>query len=274
MVGACHDQKLPLRTKIELVWGHDLSTDAPLILLFDQPLADLRQQLQLLVDNSSDLAIEKSSDQSFLSAKVQQGSVGFDVIWSEAQPVLSGYRSVFFGTVVPEKSVLLSVNLTQDLAGGERVAPIAKALLAFGARIARQLSAKAVIWTPAKIISDPKFFAENVENYVKGEIFPVLVTVDFDYEDDERILRSSGLAWFSGQEIQLSGGGLQGQELVRRAVRLVHDIGTNGAVVSQQRVTDLDADKVIEITFQSESNVLRCKIFSKTDETVRVTSVH
>ena len=209
---------MQLRTNTELVWELDLSSEAPLVLMFDQPLADVRRQLQLLVNSSSDLTIEMSSDQSFLSAKVQQGSVGFDVIWSEAQPVLSGYRSVFFGTPVLGKSVLLSVNLTGDLAGGERVAPIAKALLSFGAMIARQLSAKAVMWTPAKIISDPAFFAENVENYAKGEVFPVLVTVDFDYEDEERTLRSSGLTWFSGQEIVLDGGDLRGQDLVRRVM--------------------------------------------------------
>lgn len=265
---------MQLRTNKELMREHDLASEAPLILVFDQPLADLRQQLQLLVNGSSDLAVEILSDQSLLSAKVQQGSVGFDVIWSEAQPVLSGYRSVFFGTLVPGKSVLLSVNLTEDLSGGERVAPIAKALLVFGARIARHLSAQAVMWAPAKIISDPTFFSENVENYAKGEVFPVLVTVDFDYEDEEYTLRSSGLAWFSGQEIQLSGGGLHGQDLVRRGVRLVHDIGTNGAVVADQLVPDLDADKLIEMTLQPESNVLRCQIRSKTDETVRVTSVH
>jgi hypothetical protein len=251
-----------------------LASEAPLVLLFDQPLADLRQQLQLLVASSDDLAVEMSSDQSFLSAKVQQGGVGFDVIWSEAQPVLSGYRSVFFSTVVPRKSVLLSVNLTEDLAGGARVAPIAKALLTFGAMIARQLSAKAVMWTPAKIISDPIFFAENVENYAKGEIFPVLVTVDFDYEDDERKLVSTGLEWFAGQEIELGGSGLHGQDLVRRAVRIVHDIGTNGAIASHQRVPDLDPDNVIEMTIQTGSNVLRCEILSKTDEIIRVTSVH
>jgi hypothetical protein len=270
----CHNKKLSLRTKLELMQDYDLSTEAPLVLLFDQPLADLRHQLQLLVDDSSDLAIEMSSDQSFLSATVQQGSVGFDVIWSEAQPVLSGYRSVFLGTFAPEKSVLLSVNLTQDLAGGESVAPIVKALLVFGARVARQLSAQAVMWTPAKIISAPAFFAENVGNYAKGEIFPVLVTVDFDYADEERTLRTSGLAWFSGQEIELSGGGLHGQDLVRRAVRLVHDIGTNGAVVAHQQVPDLDADKVIDMVLQPDSNVLRCEISSKTDDAVRVSSVH
>ena len=254
--------------------GYDLASAAPLVILFDQPLADLQQQLQSLVAGSDDLAIEMSSDHSFLSAKVQQGGVGFDVIWSEARPVLTGYRSVFFGTVASENSVLLSVNLTEDLNGGERVAPIAKAMLMFGARIARRLSAQAVIWTPAKIISDAKFFAENVENYANGEIFPVLVTVDFDYEDEERTLRSSGLAWFSGQEIELTGGGFYGQDLVRRAVRLVHDIGTNGAVVADQLVPDLDADQVIEMTLQPQSNVLRCEIRSKTDDTARVAPVH
>ena len=243
--------------------GYDLASAAPLVILFDQPLADLQQQLQSLVADSDDLAIETCLDQSFLSVKVQQGGVGFDVIWSEARPVLTGYRSVFFGTVASENSVLLSVNLTEDLNGGERVAPIAKAMLMFGARIARRLSAQAVIWTPAKIISDPKFFAENVENYANGEIFPVLVTVDFDYEDEERTLRSSGLAWFSGQEIELTGGGLQGQELVRRAIRLVHDIATNGPVMMTQRAPDLDDEKSIDLVVCKSDELLRCLVSSK-----------
>lgn len=251
-----------------------MASSAPLVILFDQPLAETKQKLQLLVDGNADLMIEMSSDRSSLGAKLQQGSVGFDIIWSEEQPVLTGFRSVFFGTPTPGKSTLLSINLNEDLAGGERVAPIAKALLVFGARIARQLSAKAVMWTPAKIISDAAFFAENVENYAKGEIFPVLVTVDFDYEDEERTLCSSGLAWFSGQEIQLSGGGLHGQDLVRRAVRLVHDIGTNGAMVTHQLAPDLDADNLIELIPTTEGNVLLCKIHSKTDKTIQATSVH
>lgn len=256
------------------MWEHDLASLAPLVLLFDQPLAEMKQKLRLLVDASSDLAIEMASDQSSLSAKVQQGSVGFDIAWSHEQPVLSGYRSVFFGTLTPGKSTLLSVKLNEDLAGGDRVVPITKALLVFGARIARRLAAKAVMWTPAKIISDPAFFAENVENYAKGEIFPVLVTVDFDYQDEESTLISTGLEWFAGQEIELGGAGLRGQDLVRRAVRLVHDISTNGAVVTQQLVPDLDADKLIELTPEPEINVLRCEILSKTDKTIQVTSVH
>lgn len=266
---ACHSQKVQLRTNIELIWEYYLASQSPLVLLFDQSVAEMKQRLQLLADDSSDLQIEMSSDQSFSSARLQQGSVGFDIVWTQERPVLSGYRSVFLGILVPRKLTLLSISLTEDLAGGERVTPIAKALLVFGARIARQLSARAVMWTPAKIISDPVFFAENVENYAKGEIFPVLVTVDFDYEDNERKLRSAGLAWFSGQEIELSGGGLHGQDLVRRAVRLVHDIGTNGAVVAYQLVPDIDAEKVIELAPTPESNVLRCQICYKTDDTIQ-----
>ena len=256
------------------MWEHDLASLAPLVFLFDQPLSVMKQKLRLLIDDSADLAIEMASDQSSSSAKVQQGSVGFDIAWSEEHPVLSGYRSVFFGTLAPGKLTLLSVNLGEDLAGGGRVAPIAKVLLVFGARIARQLSAQAVMWTPAKIISDPAFFAENVENYAKGEIFPVLVTVDFDYEDEERKLLSTGLEWFAGQEIELSGSGLQGQDLVRRAVRLVHDIGTNGAVITHQYIPDLDADKLIGMTLKPESNLLCCEILSKTDEPIQAASVH
>ncbi len=224
-----------------------MTSVAPLVILFNQPLSELKRKFQSLVDNSTDLAVETSADQSYSAIKVQQGGVGFDVDWTEAPPVLSGYRPVFLGPSMPVTLTALSVNLNADLKGGERVAPIAKAMLAFGARLVRQLSSVAVMWTPAKIVSDPNFFAENVENYAKGEVFPVLVTVDFDYEDDERTLRSIGLSWFSGQEFELRGGDLHGQDLVRRAVRLVHDIATNGAVAVRQHVPDLDLEKVIEI---------------------------
>jgi hypothetical protein len=256
------------------MWECELVSSAPLVLLFDQPLGEMKQRLQRLADDSSALSIEMSTDQSFPSAKVQQGSIGFDIMWSEEEPVVSGYRSVFFGRLAPGKLTLLSISLSEDLAGGERVAPIAKALLMFGAMIARQLSAQAVVWKPGKIISDPAFFAENVESYANGQVFPVLVTVDFDYEDDERVLRSSGLEWFSGQEIELSGCGLRGQDLVRRAVRLVHDIGTNGMVVLQQKVPDIDVDKHIELMPSADGDLLRCEIHCKTDETIRTNAVH
>lgn len=253
---------------------YELVSSAPLIVMFDQPLSEMKLRFQSLVDASDDLLIEGSTDQSFSSEKIHHGSIGFDIIWSEEEPVLSGYRSVFFNASVSGKSTLLSVSLGENLAGGQLVAPIAKALLVFGARIASQLSAGAVMWTPAKIISNSAFFIENVENYAKGEVFPVLVTVDFDYEENERKLRSSGLAWFAGQEIELSGCDLHGQDLVRRAVRLVHDIATNGAIVLAQQVPDLDADKLIELTPVPDSQILRSEIYAKSDETIRATSVH
>lgn len=234
----------------------------------------MKQRLQSLAQNSSELLIEASPGQSVSSARIHQGSVGFDIIWSEETPALAGYRSVFFDPMVSGKLSHLSINLTENLAGGERVAPVATALLAFGASIASRLSAYAVMWTPGKIVSDPAFFAQSVESYAKGEVFPVLVTVDFDYNDDERALRSSGLMWFSGQEIEVSGCGLQGQDLVRRAVRLVHDIATNGAVVVQQQVPDLDPDKRIALIPNPDGDILHCEIYSKVEKTTGVTSLH
>ena len=102
----------------------------------------------------------------------------------------------------------------------------------------------------------------------------MLVTVDFEYKDEERTLLSSGLAWFSGQEIELNGGGLKGQDLVRRAVRLVHDIATNGAVNAHRLVPDLDSNRLIELTPMAEGDVLRCEICFKADTSSPATSVH
>jgi hypothetical protein len=251
-----------------------LTSVAPLVILFNQPLSELKRQFQSLVESSVDLLIEASVDQTNSSLKVQEGSLGFDVDWSDEPPSLSGYRPVFLAPSAPKALSALSIKLNADIAGGERVAPIARAMLAFGARIVRQLSAAAVIWTPAKIVSDPVFFAENVENYANGEVFPVLVTVDFDYADDEYTLHSTGLSWFSGQEIELRGGNLHGQELVRRAVRLVHDIGTNGAVTGAQQVADLDPDKIIDMQPQQQGDVLICEIHSKSDAIVQASTVH
>jgi len=161
------------------------------------------------------------------------------------------------------------------LAGGERVAPIAQAFLAFGAKLAGDLSADAVVWNPARLVSEPGFFVETVNDYVGGGAFPVLATVDFEYHENEYRLQSQGLAWFSGQEIALAGAGAQGQELARRAVRLIHDIAVNGPIIMHQYVADLDTDLQIELAPTGEANsILNCHIRSKSDAKGKALTLH
>jgi hypothetical protein len=50
------------------------------------------------------------------------------------------------------------------------------------------------------------------------------------------------------------------QELIRRAIRLAHDLAINGAVEDAQEVADIDPDHVIEL--RPSDTLLKCRIKS------------
>lgn len=235
---------------------------APIQLLFDQPLAQVLEDFAQFVGKNSDYWLDEEHQQNGALTRIQHGCLGFEIGWSEGPAEISGFRTVFTQAHLPSQCTILSVALGANLNGGQRSPPIASALLAFGAKLAGDLHSVAVKWNPGKLLSDPVFFIECVEGYVGGGAFPVLVTVDFDFQDEESRLQSTGLEWFSGQEITLSGGQLRGQDLVRRAVRLVHDIATNGPVFQQQYVPDLDPENRLELIPPTDDIVLLCRITS------------
>lgn len=247
----------------------------PLQILFKKPLALIKQQLQSTADFADDAIIMGSVDSALNAQVVQHGSLAYTIEWSQILPALAGYRAVFFDPALSQMTSMLSLSLSQHLAGGERLAPIAQSFLAFGARLAKTLSADAVVWNPAQLVVDPTFFIETVESYADGGAFPVLAAVDFDYQNDEMLLQTSGLSWFSGQEIALQGKGMRGVELARRAVRLIHDIAVNGPVAAHQYVADLDSDFQIELSPPiNEDGVLMCQVRSKTDAKGKALTLH
>lgn len=248
---------------------------APLQLLFRRPLSAVSELLQSMASNNLAMSPDFGRDRSVNSNVMQYGSLGFDVALTETVPSFSGFKAVFFDPQLSEMQCLLSVSLGSHLEGGERTAPVAQAFLAFGAMLAANLSADAVVWNPARLISEPAFYIDAVERYAAGGVFPVLVYVDLDYQNDETLLLSRGLSWFSGQEIALEGNGLRGQELTRRAVRLIHDMAVNGPVAAQQNVPDMDAACLIELNpAKGPDNVLRCHIRSRSDAKGKALTLH
>ncbi len=252
-----------------------MTTQPPLQLLFDQPMAVVKANMQLLVAADYGLAMDFNRDPSGDRKTLQHGSLGYEIGWSEILPDFCGYRTVFFEPQFTNMQTILSLSLGPHLEGGARVAPIAKALLALGAELAITLNADAVVWNPGKLVSEPAFFVESVQSYANGGAFPVLVAVDFEYSNDEHCLHTTGLSWFSGQEITVSGGGLRGQDLTRRGVRLIHDIALNGPIVVRQQVPDLDSKFRIDLVPSNDAdNVLRCLICARTDATDGALSLH
>ncbi len=264
-----------LGTKLELKEDNPLPPVAPLQILFRRPLALVKEQLQSMAEFAQETMFNPGAGSLHDGKAMQQGCLGYGFEWSENVPDFSGYRSIFFDPQFSKIQTILSLSLGAHLAGGERVAPIAQAFLAFGAKLAGDLSADAVVWNPARLVSEPGFFVETVNDYVGGGAFPVLATVDFEYHENEYRLQSQGLAWFSGQEIALAGAGAHGQELAQRAVRLIHDIAVNGPIITHQYVADLDTDQQIELAPTAEANSnLNCLIRSKSDAKGKALTLH
>lgn len=243
-----------------------MATHPPLQILFRQSLAAVKQQLQTIGALDGDIVADVSRNPSGQRRALQLGSLGFEMECSDVLPSYSGYRTVFFDPELSRMQTILSLSFGSNLAGGERAVLVAQSLLILGAKLGKLLSADAIVWNPGRLISEPNFFIETVSSYADGGAFPVLVTVDLEYQNDERALRSTGLFWFSGQEIELGGCGLHGQELTRRAVRLIHDIAVNGPVNDRQTVADIESNLEIELIPPTGAGImLQCHIHLKSD---------
>lgn len=251
-----------------------MAPSAPLQLLFNQTLAELRKNLFLLIEADQNLSIDPVVNQSGNISILYQGILSFELAVQSFSHSLSGFRTLFIDRHLPKNQTAIAIDFGPHLAGGNHVPPLARALLTLGATLATQLSAHAVIWYPAKIISDVSLFADSVDGYANGGIFPVMATVDFEYSDQERAINSMGLSWFSGQEIAIGGCDIGGQDLVRRAIRIIHDVAVNGAIILQQDVPDLASDNLITLTPNKETNILLCEIWSKMDAKARAPSLH
>jgi hypothetical protein len=232
----------------------------PLQLLFDIPLDEARLLLRDLITAAPDLVLADNADAGAQSMTVLKGGLGLSMTWSAGPLCLRGFRALFLAGEPERTLAVLAIGLDRHVDGGARVPVLAKELLALGARIADQLPVTAVAWLPARLVSAPAFFVENVLAYEQGGIFPVLPTIDLECAEQDVRVCSHGLSWFSGQEIEIAGDNLAHGDLMRRAVRLAHDIATNGPVGAAQQVPDIDGDKLISLVPDVEGAKLVCTV--------------
>ena len=174
------------------------------------------------------------------------------------------YRRIFCDAVLENAGSALAISLGENVAGGQRIAPIALGLMTFSGRLAGALDALAVAWTPSRLLSGKEYFIDTVGTYASGGAFPVLPTIDLLFSDVG--VETSGLDWFSGQELCLTGEVVPRSDLTRRAVRIIHDIATNGALLSSQHVPDIDDDKHIYLNLSPDGQRVLAKITSKMEQ--------
>lgn len=128
------------------------------------------------------------------------------------------------------------------IAHGAHALPVVRAMLRLGAALVRELgTVQAVSWPPAGSSIAPEFFSSSVEAWLKGGPFPALGLVGIVFDDEGR-LRSDGLSFFTGAELELSEELSQDRLAATRLfVRLVHELVGSDVPEEAVQVTTEDA---------------------------------
>jgi hypothetical protein len=233
---------------------------APLILVFDQPAIELGIELATFVRRDTGVSYYDEMASPEDHSRLLYKGVELRVLHCDLPEDLASYRHIFFNSNLSTAIAGICIEFGGNVTGGARIAPLAQILMQFSAILGSTLGAIGVAWTPARLLSEPSYFANAVKSYVDGGAFPVLGTVDLRLANDT--LTTSGLYWFSGQEIEIDGNGLSESEMVRRAVRIVHDIAVNGPVLVSQTVPDLDKSQVAFLSPENDGKIVSVKIQS------------
>lgn len=219
-----------------------MTPNRPLLLLLNCDVATAMRQVSECIADDLLIHIYSDSPANGPIWRVIYKAVTFGFEVGKVTTDICEYERVFCLGEPSSAASMLSIGLDANLAGGEKTAPIAAALLEIGAYLVRYLTPSVIAWSPGKIATDPTYFSDVVTDYVNGGAFPALAVVRFVFSPDDAAVRTEGLVWFSGQELELTGNGLTKADLARRAVRLIHDIAVNGPISGAEVVPDVTTD--------------------------------
>lgn len=123
--------------------------------------------------------------------------------------------------------------------GGNRVSAC-RELFKLAVLLIDLTGADQLYWSPAGLWSSAAAFREAVAEMLASGMPPVLHLVAFAPSGCNGALRSQGLAFFAGQEMEVRcDGGLAPREVLRRLARLAIDIMVNGAILAPRDFSGL-----------------------------------
>lgn len=237
---------------------------APLTLLMHDAAADVSALLHSLFETDAELSVAHNGLKFGSATNIVYQGVSFVVSVGRNNQDLSKLKSVFCN---PEPLLILSginVGLGEHVAGGERVPAIMQALLRLAQKLGSALNAQGLVWHPANIVSGFSYFSEVTSDYLAGGAFPVLALVNFK-ADSDGVISSTGLAFFSGQELQVATAAMDQTEMMRRVVRVVHDIAVNGPVTDAVKLDGIEKDEILELQPRNDGGLLQVTVSCVSD---------
>lgn len=131
------------------------------------------------------------------------------------------------------------------IAAGGALLPVVRTLLGLAAGLALELPITAVCWNPAKVWMDPKYFGRIVINWLSGGPFPALGLTGLRSRADGGV-ESSGLAYFTGQEIHVPARvGEPGSEATKLAGRVIDHLVRCGPLDQPERFAGPDGEALV-----------------------------
>jgi hypothetical protein len=118
------------------------------------------------------------------------------------------------------------------IAAGGAMMPVVRVLIGLAANLALQLPLTAICWNPAQSWMEPRYFGRMAVSWLSRGAFPVLGLTGVQRRSDGAF-ESTGLAYFTGQEVRLNGrGGEPDSEAVKLAGRIVDHLVRHGPLES------------------------------------------
>lgn len=234
---------------------------APLTLLFGGPTAEVNRAIRSLMETDAGLMAVNADLKHSVNSEIIYRGVSFIVSVKKPVNDWNQFKNIFCNVDAASIGCGVSISLGTHVAGGERVPAIIQALLEVARRLGSSLGAQAVIWHPAGVVSGFAYFSEAVGDYSAGGAIPVLALVNFKAGSDE-VINSTGLSYLSGQELRVARSTMDNSDMMRRVVRVVHDVAVNGQISETVKLDGIEPEEIVELQPLPEYGLLQMKVYS------------
>ncbi len=241
-----------------------MQSDLPLLIMADIPPTFRLADLSVSGKMSEGISLTPSQYQSRDRLEVMTGGMGFELIHYSAEEIsqnlsIADLEHIF--CEAPEKRLAgIGIKPGKDIGAARHSDTVNRALLKLARYVGQSVNARTIVWRPAGLHVGFDYFVGSTDHYISGGPFPVLSQIAIS-ETAKGEFETSGLSYFSGQEIRItSPDGYEPNEVVKRLVRIAHDIATNGKIEKKIETDGFVRGEKLLITPQTDGSMVEVAI--------------
>jgi len=186
---------------------------------------------------------------------IQYQGIEFNLYWEDNFHYISKYKQLFCNFSTDEIQSGLSISLGKHVKKGYSNPLIMIGVFRLLTHIIKLSLPSYTAWKPAKTISKSDYFDQCANEYIEGGSFPILSTISFFY-DGKTAIKTEGLSCFSGQEICFTADNMEQEAMMKRLVRIAHDVAVNGAYQSDMEIEGLECDETIVMKISDSDKII------------------